>query len=1024
MKTVKCFVTIVLCSIFITSISAQNFVEAGVTKNIYCNGSVQLNATPMNAWATQEQPLSFTGLNSVFFTTNEIGYAVGSGGVIFMTVNGGNNWFQKPISMPNVLYSVFFVNPTNGFIAGNSGLILITTDAGNTWNSVKLSTTSGFKSIYFTSVSTGYIIGTGGQIFKTIDGGKNWLLLKSGTSVSLLSVFFTSPDIGYVTGTSGTLLRTNDAGETWFPITTGVSSNLNSIHFSSATNGFISGSGGTILKTTDGKSWSIYEPKSVYMQISNDSISTTSSRSLLNTTLNSIYFTSDSTGYITGVYGSSSIFLKTIDKGVTWFEQPNNSLFKMTSLHFPSKNVGYAVGGGGTITKITNGEIKPLEYAWTPSEGLSNPNISNPVASPSVTTVYTVNAYEKSNPAMSFKDTVRVNVGSLLVTMPKNRIIGAEGSVLLDSVKVNYTGLDKLKYKWTPSVGLNSDTIASPIATVKQQTTYTVSVSTANGCLATSQTTVSLVPLSVTASVDKTVVCSGNVQLLATTNYSGTSVLHYKWTPSTGLSSDTVANPIAFINSKITYTVSVSTNSGLTATGNVEVKIANLTANAGADKTIRCGEKMQLDAVTTNYNGTGLLRYKWTPSEGLNSDTIANPISSPNINTSYLVTVTTPTGCTATDYIYVAVNPLLINAIPNQTVSCGVPVQLGLLSTNYLGSEPLKYKWTPSTGLNSDTIANPIANASNITYTITATTVSGCTASDSVVIKVVLMDKPTINFVGVDENNKNIIAWTKPTNGIINSFNVYKETNVTNTYIKVGSVLFDNPSVFVDANSNPDVQSNKYRISIVDACGMETSWSNYHKNMHLTINKGVNNIWNLIWEAYEGYSVSTYNIYRGTTPENIQIIGSLSGSNTQFSDYTAPAGFVFYQIEAISSMPLGMSNPNRLDLKSSFKTPFSSRSNIATNKSDLNGLYNLKDISGAISVYPNPADKAIQILTAVGITSNFRLTIYNTLGAVVKTTDVISAQQSIDISGLANGNYMIVITSNDFIAKQKLLIHR
>lgn len=59
-----------------------------------------------------------------------------------------------------------------------------------------------------------------------------------------------------------------------------------------------------------------------------------------------------------------------------------------------------ASGGGGG----------PYTYLWTPSTGLNNPNISNPVASPTMTTTYTVQASGADNcPAY---DEVTVEVGS------------------------------------------------------------------------------------------------------------------------------------------------------------------------------------------------------------------------------------------------------------------------------------------------------------------------------------------------------------------------------------------------------------------------------------------------------------------------------------------------------------------------------------------------------------------------------------------------------------------------------------
>src|ERR1035437_1158534 len=73
--------------------------------------------------------------------------------------------------------------------------------------------------------------------------------------------------------------------------------------------------------------------------------------------------------------------------------------------------------------------------------------------------------------------------------------------------------------------------------------------------------------------------------------------------------------------------------------------------------------------------------------------------------------------------------------IPDTAVVYGETVQLHSDILFYTGDETFRYRWTPSIGLNNDTIANPITIIfSNITYTVTVTAPSGCTASCSVVI--------------------------------------------------------------------------------------------------------------------------------------------------------------------------------------------------------------------------------------------------------------------------------------------------
>src|SRR5690606_13701056 len=48
---------------------------------------------------------------------------------------------------------------------------------------------------------------------------------------------------------------------------------------------------------------------------------------------------------------------------------------------------------------------------------------------------------------------------------------------------------------WTPAAGLSSTTILNPTASPEVTTTYTVEVSTIDGCIATDDVTITVVPL-------------------------------------------------------------------------------------------------------------------------------------------------------------------------------------------------------------------------------------------------------------------------------------------------------------------------------------------------------------------------------------------------------------------------------------------------------------------------------------------------------------------------------------------------
>jgi hypothetical protein len=69
-----------------------------------------------------------------------------------------------------------------------------------------------------------------------------------------------------------------------------------------------------------------------------------------------------------------------------------------------------------------------------------------------------------------------------------------------------------------------------------------------------------------------------------------------------------------------------------------------------------------------------------------------------------------------------------------------------------------------------------------------------------------------------------------------------------------------------------------------------------------------------------------------------------------------------------------------------------------------------KEVASAISVFPNPANNIITIANA----ENANITIINMVGAVVSTVDNASANQTIDISELANGTYFVRVNSEVF----------
>jgi len=154
-------------------------------------------------------------------------------------------------------------------------------------------------------------------------------------------------------------------------------------------------------------------------------------------------------------------------------------------------------------------------------------------------------------------------------------------------------------------------------------------------------------------------------------------------------------------------------------------------AYAGEDTTICPGESVRL-------NGQGGHIPSWEPATFLSDPGIANPLAV-NVTepTTYVLTITeenSPYGCYDKDSVTIDLYPLTgIHATEDTFLILGSSVQL-----NVTGGPFTAYRWEPSTGLDNNTIPDPIASpVEPIRYYVYGTNQYGCEESDSVFIDVI-----------------------------------------------------------------------------------------------------------------------------------------------------------------------------------------------------------------------------------------------------------------------------------------------
>lgn len=347
-------------------------------------------------------------------------------------------------------------------------------------------------------------------------------------------------------------------------------------------------------------------------------------------------------------------------------------------------------------------------WNWFPAEGLSSTTVRNPVATPAATTVYQVEVTTTCG-----VDTATVEV---VVAQPTGSALPDAAICLGGSTTLGASG--GASYAWSPPTGLSSTTVQAPVASPTDTTTYTVTITTAEGCTVVDSVTVNVVfQPPQPALVDTTICLGGSAQLWAPQADS------YIWQSAPGLSDLTVRAPIISPQQDTWYVVVASNLCG-SIRDSALVSVFSVLPEAWPDTLICPGDPVQLQA-------TGGSQYTWSPATGLSNPTVPDPVAVVFTPTTYTVTVVDGPGCSAQASVS-------IGLLPPPTVSAGSdrliePGQQVLLEAT--GSAPGSYQWEPPWWLACDSCATTwAAPESSTTYTVTLTAGNGCTATAKVTI--------------------------------------------------------------------------------------------------------------------------------------------------------------------------------------------------------------------------------------------------------------------------------------------------
>ncbi len=277
-----------------------------------------------------------------------------------------------------------------------------------------------------------------------------------------------------------------------------------------------------------------------------------------------------------------------------------------------------------------------------------------------------------------------------------------------------------------------------------------------------------------------------------------------------------------------TYYVFVEDANGCTSATMAVVTVnPNPVADAGLDQEICEGGSTTLGGNPTASGGTAPYTYSWSPTTGLNDPTAANPTVTLNAagTYTYTVTVTDSKGCTASDQVVVTVNPNPVaDAGLDQEICEGGSTTLGGNPTASGGTAPYTYSWSPTTGLNDPTAANPTVTlnaAGTYTYMVTVTDSKGCTASDQVVVTV--QSAPTITQQPTDQSvceNGTVTFSSQATGDPAPTAQWYVSTDAGASWTAIAGA---NTASLMLTGVTRSLNQYQYRVEWTNACGTVTS---------------------------------------------------------------------------------------------------------------------------------------------------------------------------------------------------------
>jgi hypothetical protein len=647
-------------------------------------------------------------------------------------------------------------------------------------------------------------------------------------------------------------------------------------------------------------------------------------------------------------------------------------------------NVACFGGSNGAINLTPSGGTGPYTFNWLPS-GPTTEDRTGLTAGTFTVQITDVNGCTGTVTATVTQPTSPVS-GTTVVTNVAC-FGGSNGAINLTPSG----GTGPYTFNWLPSGPTTEDRTGLTAGT------FTVQITDVNGCTGTVTATVTEPTDLIAISSATTILCNGGTATVTVSAMDGTA-------PYTGTGTFTV--------SAGTHSYTVTDANGCTATTNITVTEPTDLMAISSATTILCNGGTATVTVsamdgTASYTGTGT----FTVSAGTHS-----------------YTVTDANGCTATTNITVTEPTDLMAISSATTILCNG----GTATVTVSAMDGT----APYTGTGTFTVSAG-------THTYTVTDANGCTAITNITVTEPSTIGSSVTTTNSNCGNLNGTATVNAAGGTGTLTYLWSSsgTAATETGLAAGSytvtITDDNSCTATNVASISDIGAPTVTTISADAsCNGTTDAS-----VDNTVSGGTG-VYTYSWSNLEtteditGISAGTYS-YTVTDDAGCQATGSVTISEPAAIDVTTSSmGITIAAINSTATSYQWMDCGNNTIISGETAQSFTALANgdyavIITEGTcvDTSACVNVTTIGmnesasvNSFSIYPNPASELIAIeINANMVVTAKSINVYNVIGKLVYSVQVISERTEISLDGLAAGIYVVKLNSTNGIVAKRLI---